>query len=73
MDDIFRPQEDAASSTFSKVIDGIQSTADHISEAVERAKRPGMPLDQLAARVRETPLAALVVAFLLGVIVTRRR
>ena len=60
-------------STTSKVVEGIQSTAERVSEAVETARRPGMPLDQLAARVRETPLAALAVAFLLGVIVTRRR
>jgi hypothetical protein len=72
MDDVYQRSE-AEPSTASKVVDGIQSTAERVSEAVETARRPGMPLDRLAARVRETPLAALAAAFLLGVIVTRRR
>jgi len=69
MDDAY-PDEP---STASKVVDGIQSTAARVSDAVETARQPGMPLDRLAARVRETPLAALAVAFLLGVIISRRR
>jgi hypothetical protein len=72
MDDVYQRPE-AEPSTASKVVDGIQSTAERVSEAVETARQPGMPLDRLATRVRETPLAALAVAFLLGVIVTRRR
>ena len=63
----------AEPSTASKVVDGIQSTATRVSDAVETARQPGMPLDRLAARVREAPLAALAVAFLIGVIVSRRR
>ena len=69
MDDPYQAEPSAAS----KVVDGIQSTAARVNAAVETARQPGMPLDRLAARVRETPLAALAVAFLLGAIVTRRR
>ena len=72
MDDMYQNAE-LEPSTASKVVDGIQSAAAQASEAIETARRPGMPLDQLVARVRETPLAALAVAFLLGVIVSRRR
>jgi hypothetical protein len=67
------PASEPERTTAEKVIDGIQSTAEHVGDAVKVARRPGMPLDQLADRVRETPLAALAVAFLLGVIVSRRR
>lgn len=63
----------AEPSTASKVVDDIQSTAARVSEALDTARQPGMPLDRLAAQVRETPLAALAVAFLLGVIVSRPR
>jgi hypothetical protein len=66
------PSASSEQSTAEKAIDGIQSTAAMINEAIETAQRPGMPLDRLAAQVRETPLA-LAIAFLLGVIVIRRR
>lgn len=72
MTDIYTSSE-GEPSVAAKAIDGIQSTAATVTRAVEAARQPGMPLDRLAARVRETPLAALAVAFLLGVIVTRRR
>jgi hypothetical protein len=68
--DDFTPKE---LGTSEKVIDGIQSATQRVSEAVETARRPGMPLDVLAARVRETPLAALAVAFMIGIVVARRR
>jgi hypothetical protein len=62
-----------APGTADKVIDGIQSATQRVTEAVETARRPGMPLDVLAARVRETPLAALAIAFMVGIVVARRR
>lgn len=73
MDEVYSGMQEAGSSTASKAVDGIQITAKRVGDAVETARQPGMPLDQLAARVRDTPLAALAVAFLLGVIVARRR
>jgi hypothetical protein len=60
-------------STVQQVIDGVQTTAQRLSEAVVTAKKPGMPLDVLAASVRQAPLAGLAVAFMMGVVFGRRR
>ena len=44
-----------------------------IGDAIESGKKPGMPLSVLANVAREAPLGSLLVAFLLGVAVARRR
>lgn len=44
-----------------------------LSDIVEGAKKPGMPLSILSNVAREAPLGSLMVAFVLGVIVGRRR
>lgn len=44
-----------------------------VSDAIETGRKPGMPLSILSNIARETPLASLLVAFLLGVAVARRR
>jgi hypothetical protein len=59
--------------TATKVLDGIQSTSAQVSEAIQTSRQPGMPLDILARAVREAPLAALAIAFLVGTTVARRR
>jgi hypothetical protein len=69
-DDFTFPEEP---STVDHVIDSVQTTAQRISEAVTTAKKPGMPLDVLAASVRQAPLAALAVAFMIGVVFARPR
>ena len=62
----------------------IRSIADQASEAFRSASRmvdhaidvcrePGMPLDTVSRLTRQAPLQALAVAFLIGVLVTRRR
>jgi hypothetical protein len=53
-------------------VDGIKSSSGTVSDAIETAREPGMPLDILARAVRETPLAALGIAFLAGVVFARR-
>jgi hypothetical protein len=60
-------------STASKVLDGIQSASAQVSSAIHTGRQPGMPLDILARAVREAPLAALAIAFLVGTTVARRR
>jgi hypothetical protein len=54
-----------------------ESTLDQAAEAGDRAieacREPGMPLYTLSRLTRQAPLQALAVAFLLGVLVTRRR
>jgi hypothetical protein len=44
-----------------------------VNEAIEAVQEPGMPLDMLSRWTRQTPLQALAVAFLVGVLFTRRR
>jgi hypothetical protein len=60
-------------STTAKVIDGLQSASQHVSDAIQTSRRPGMPLDTLAKAVREAPLAALGIAFMLGVVFAKPR
>lgn len=41
--------------------------------AYDAAREPGMPLSVLSNIVREAPLGSLLIAFLLGIAVARRR
>jgi ElaB/YqjD/DUF883 family membrane-anchored ribosome-binding protein len=50
----------------------VSDTTQSLTDAVERGRR-GAPLDRLAHWAREAPLHALAVAFLLGVMLGRRR
>jgi hypothetical protein len=60
-------------SALSEVSDVVKGAADRIGDAIERGRKPGMPLSILANIAREAPLGSLLVAFLLGVAVARRR
>jgi hypothetical protein len=60
-------------STVSDVSDAVKSAAHTIGGAIESGKRPGMPLSILSNIAREAPLGSLLIAFLLGVAVARRR
>jgi hypothetical protein len=51
----------------------IRSASHTVSDAIEAGREPDVPLDILAKLVREAPLPALPIAFLLGVVVARRR
>lgn len=62
-----------AKPTVANVSDAVTSAVHTIGGAIERGKRPGMPLSILSHIAREAPLASLLVAFLLGVAVARRR
>jgi hypothetical protein len=44
-----------------------------VNETIEAMQRPGMPIEKLSRWARRSPLQALALAFLAGVIVTRRR
>jgi len=44
-----------------------------VSGAIEAGRRPGMPLSILTNIAREAPLGSLLIAFLLGIAVARRR
>jgi hypothetical protein len=58
-------------STAAKVADGIKTATGAVSDAIESGRQPGMPLDVLARAVREAPLAALAIAFMVGVVFAR--
>jgi hypothetical protein len=56
-------------STIAEVSDAIKGTAHRIGDAIDAGRKPGMPLSILSNIARE----ALLVAFLLGIAVARRR
>jgi hypothetical protein len=56
-----------------KAAKAIQSASQTVTDAVEAGRRPGMPLDTLARLTRESPLAAITIAFLFGLAISRRR
>jgi len=61
------------SRTAGEVTAALRAAADRLTDAIERARRPGQPLATVAAITREAPLTSLFVAFLFGVAIARRR
>jgi hypothetical protein len=61
------------SRTMTEVSAALRAAVDRLSETIATARRPGRPLAAISAITREAPLASLLVAFLLGVAVARRR
>jgi len=51
----------------------VKETTQSVADAVEAGRRPGAPLDRLARWAREAPLPAVTAAFLVGVLLGRRR
>ena len=66
-------QKSTLTETLSEVSGTVKETVHRIGDAIESGKKPGMPLSILANIAREAPLGSLLVAFLLGVAVARRR
>ena len=60
-------------STVADVSGAVKSAAHTVSDAIETGRKPGMPLGVLSNVAREAPLGSLLIAFLLGVAVARRR
>lgn len=60
-------------SAFAEVSDAVMSAKRTVSDAIENGRKPGMPLSVLSNIAREAPLGSLLIAFLLGVAVARRR
>jgi hypothetical protein len=63
----------AEKSVISEMADAVKGTAQRIGDVVNSGRKPGMPLSVLSNIAREAPLGSLLVAFLLGVAVARRR
>ena len=51
----------------------VKETTQSVADAVEAGRQPGAPLDRLARWAQEAPLHAVTVAFLVGVLLGRRR
>jgi hypothetical protein len=60
-------------STVAEVSEAVKGTVHRIGSAIETGRKPGMPLSILSNIAREAPLGSLLVAFLLGVAIARRR
>jgi hypothetical protein len=60
-------------STVAEVSDAVKGASQTIRDTIEIGKKPGMPLSVLSNIAREAPLGSLLIAFLLGVAVARRR
>jgi hypothetical protein len=63
----------APKSTIEEVSEAVRGAANRVGDAIEKGRKPGMPLSILSNIAREAPLGSLLVAFLLGVAVARRR
>lgn len=72
MDDGLHPAP-KPKSAFAEAGEVLLETARQLNHAFEAAQKPGMPLSILSNIVREAPLGSLLVTFMLGVAVGRRR
>ena len=61
------------SRTIEQVTAALKVAVDRLGAAIAEAQRPGQPVAKLRAVTREAPLASLCIAFLLGVVIARRR
>ena len=61
------------SRTIEDVTSALKVAVDRLREVVANAEQPGQPIARLRAVTRQAPLQSLFVAFLLGVVVARRR
>jgi hypothetical protein len=68
-----RAPGEAIRSVADQAAQAFRSASQRINEAIEAVREPGMPLDNLSRWTRQVPLQALAAAFLVGVLVTRRR
>ena len=51
----------------------VEATTRTVADAIEQARQPGEPLDRLAQWTRAAPLHSLAIAFLVGIVIGRRR
>jgi hypothetical protein len=72
MDESSDPAPKPKSAT-TEVAEVLLDAARQLNRAFEAAQKPGMPLSILSNIVREAPLGSLLITFMLGVAVGRRR
>ena len=71
--DTFEPRSSNEKSAVDRAAETIRSASHRVSDAIDAGREPDMPLDILTKLVREAPLPSLAIAFLLGILVARRR
>jgi hypothetical protein len=64
---------EAAKDAVKSVADTVQATTRTVADAIEAGRQPGALLDRLAAWTQASPLQALGAAFIVGLMVGRRR
>jgi hypothetical protein len=64
---------DQAKEAVQTAADTVRATSSTIAGAIEAGRQPGEPLDRLARWAREAPIHAVLVAFLVGMVMGRRR
>jgi hypothetical protein len=62
----------AQKSTIEEVSDTVRAAASRVGDAIEKGRKPGMPLSILSNIAREAPLGSLLVAFNLNAVGNRR-
>jgi hypothetical protein len=62
-----------ASELLSEAVEMGTSAIHRVGDAIDKGRKPGMPLSILSSVAREAPLGSLLVAFLAGVAIGRRR
>jgi hypothetical protein len=74
------PLRDPGTSKMQQAKEAVQAAADTVrvttqtvADAIEAGRQPGQPLDRLADWARAEPLKALAAAFVVGIMVGRRR
>ena len=60
-------------SAISEISEAVNGAVNRVTGAIEAGRKPGMPLSILSNIAREAPLGSLLIAFLLGIAVARRR
>jgi hypothetical protein len=61
------------SDTVKQLSEAAKEAAGLVGDAIEAGRRPGRPLSVLSNIAREAPVASLLVAFVLGMAIGRRR
>jgi hypothetical protein len=60
-------------SAIAEISEALKETVNRVSVAIKAGRKPGMPLSILSNVAREAPIGSLLIAFLLGIAVARRR
>ena len=68
-----RTTVDKATDAVRNAADAVQRRTESVAAAIDDSRRPGGVLDQLSRFTREAPLRALAAAFVIGLIVARKR